>query len=169
MRECAYIKSIRKENKMKIEDCNTRTIQIANSMLKDKMEDELLLWEALDFSQTLLIHDAPKSDWQAKANRFAELEFLEEIKSAILQKDMQKLGKHFYSHIHRYLITCSLWEAESKSDHEAMFEELSDFERGEYDAVHGHDALRDQPVSYENGYNVEYARQQCADAQTGVK
>ena len=101
---------------MKIEDCNTRTAQIANSMLQDKMEDELLLWEALDFSQTLLVHDAPKSNWEAKANRFAELEFLEEIKSAILDKDMQKLGKHFYSHIHRYLITCSLWEAEGKSD-----------------------------------------------------
>lgn len=40
---------------------------------------------------------------------------------------------------------------------------LTDYERGEYDCVHGHQARDCESTEYYNGYGTEYARQACAD------
>lgn len=39
---------------------------------------------------------------------------------------------------------------------------LTDYERGEFDCVHGHQARDCETSEYYSGYGTEYARQACA-------
>ena len=43
------------------------------------------------------------------------------------------------------------------------FDNMSDFERGEYDAVYLYEVRMGQSDEYYDGYGAEYARQQIAD------
>jgi len=46
---------------------------------------------------------------------------------------------------------------------------MTNFDKGEYDAVHGHDARKNQHPDYYSGYGEEYSRQQNADALTTLQ
>ena len=46
------------------------------------------------------------------------------------------------------------------------FDNLTDYERGEYDAVHSFEAQPNQPREYYWGYGDAYAQEQVADATT---
>tara|TARA_R110000782_G_scaffold17608_1_gene49022 strand:- start:1076 stop:1546 length:471 start_codon:yes stop_codon:yes gene_type:complete len=48
-------------------------------------------------------------------------------------------------------------------------QEMTNFEKGEYDAVHGHDVQDNQDPDYYSGYGEEYSRQQNADALTTLQ
>jgi len=47
---------------------------------------------------------------------------------------------------------------------QALFDRMTDYERGEYDCVHGHEALEGQSDKYNEGYGEQYAREQMAGA-----
>lgn len=44
--------------------------------------------------------------------------------------------------------------------------DLDDYAKGEYDCVHGHEALPNQSPSYYEGYGDRYAQEQCDDARS---
>ena len=52
---------------------------------------------------------------------------------------------------------------------EVADQEMTYFEQGEYDAVHGHDVQDNQDPDYYSGYGEEYSRQQNADALTTLQ
>ena len=44
--------------------------------------------------------------------------------------------------------------------------EMSDYERGEYDCLHGHDSQDNQSIEYYFGFGHQYKREQNANAKT---
>jgi|11BtaG_2_1085332.scaffolds.fasta_scaffold01828_13 hypothetical protein len=46
------------------------------------------------------------------------------------------------------------------------FENLTAYERGEYDCLHGHDVRDDQEQEYYWGYADQYATEQCETAKS---
>lgn len=47
---------------------------------------------------------------------------------------------------------------------QALFDRMTDGERGEYDCIHGHEALEGQSDKYYERYGEQYAREQMAGA-----
>ena len=45
----------------------------------------------------------------------------------------------------------------------SQFDCMTDYERGEYDCVHGHRARDGETASYYNGYGDQYAKEASAD------
>ena len=46
--------------------------------------------------------------------------------------------------------------------------DMTDYCKGEYDCVHGHEALPGQPPAYYEGYGDRYAQEQCDTANSEV-
>ena len=47
---------------------------------------------------------------------------------------------------------------------QALMDQMTDFERGEYDCIHGHDAVDGASDEYNRGYGEQYAFEQQAGA-----
>jgi len=57
-------------------------------------------------------------------------------------------------------------EYEAALEYEKNINDLGPYERGEYDAVHGHFVREDQEQEYYWGYADQYASEQCDTAKT---
>ena len=49
---------------------------------------------------------------------------------------------------------------------QALFDSMTDYERGEYDYIHHHDAADGESEEYNRGYDDAYAAAECATFKT---
>lgn len=155
-------------------DYSKRTYDIANEMVARQLKDRTIFWEALDFSDANSTnhYDFPRNDAQWQINKTCEDDFIKSVSDAVVADDYDALGKLLGKQIKDYVVKISLFKADCKAEHEQAFNDyydFNDYERGEWDAVHGFPAETTENVHYQNGYNLTYAQQQNADAKTEVQ